>query len=68
MKRIAEALWTEPVLAASVINTALVVLSAEGIISGWIPAVAVAVSGVIVRRFTVPERKLTSVLEDTPGR
>lgn len=63
MKRIVASLWNEPVLAGSVLNTALVVLSAEGVISGWIPAVAVAISGVIVRRFTIPERKLTRALD-----
>lgn len=63
MKRIVASLWNEPVLAGSVLNTALVVLSAEGVISGWIPAVVVAVSGVIVRRFTIPERKLTRALD-----
>lgn len=56
MKRIATALWNEPVLAASVANTALVVLAAENVISGWIPAVAVAVSGVIVRHFVSPAK------------
>jgi hypothetical protein len=63
MKRIISALGNEPVLAGSVLNTALVVLAAEQVISGWIPAVAIAISGVIVRRFTIPERKLTKALE-----
>jgi len=67
MKRIAAALWNEPVLAGAVLNTALVVLAAEGVISGWIPAVLVAVSGVIVRRFTVPEKKLTRALDHYEG-
>jgi hypothetical protein len=63
MKKIAEALWNEPVLAAGVLNTVLVVLSTEGIISGWIAAAVVAVSGLIVRRFTIPENKLTRALD-----
>jgi hypothetical protein len=67
MKRIAAALWDEPVLAGTVLNTALVVLAAENVLSGWVPAVAIAVSGVVIRHFTIPERKLTRALE-TPDR
>lgn len=63
MKRIAQALWTEPVLAATVLNSILAALAAEGILSGWIAVVSVAVSGPIVRRFTVPEKALTRALD-----
>ena len=63
MKRIIEALWNEPVLAATVLNSILAALAAEGILSGWIAVVAVAVSGPIVRYFVVPEKKLTRALD-----
>jgi hypothetical protein len=64
MRKIAEALWNEPVLAAGILNTVLVVLSTEGVISGWIAVATVAASGVIVRRFTIPEKKLTRAIDE----
>lgn len=63
MKRIISALWNEPVLAATVLNSIIAALATEGIVSGWIAVLCVAVSGPIVRYFVIPERKLNRVLE-----
>ena len=62
MKRIAEVLWNEPVIAAAVVNAALAVLAGEGIVSEWIVALSIAVSAPIVRRFTVPEKRVVRPL------
>jgi hypothetical protein len=64
MKRIADALWNEPVLAATVINAVVVLLSTEvGVLPAWAGLLSVAISGPIVRRFTIPEKKLTRALD-----
>lgn len=63
MKRIASALWNEPVLAGAVLNVVVATLAAEGVVSGWVPAVLIAISGIIVRRFTIPEKKLVRELD-----
>ena len=63
MKRIIQALWNEPVLAAMILNGVVAALAAEGILGGWVSVVALAATAPILRHFTVPERKLTRALE-----
>ena len=67
MKRIIQALWNEPVLAAMILNGVVAALAAEGIIGGWVSVVALAATAPILRHFTIPERKLTRAL-NTPDR
>jgi hypothetical protein len=59
MKKIAQALWNEPVLAATVLNSVVAAVAAEGILSGWVAVVVIAISGPVVRYYTVPERKVS---------
>lgn len=56
MKRIASALWHEPVLAAMVANGVLAALASEGILSGWISVVALAATAPILRYFVTPTK------------
>lgn len=56
MKRIISALWTEPVLFVGVITGTLAALAAEGLVSGWIPVVAIAATAPILRHFVSPTR------------
>lgn len=58
MKRIAQVLWNEPVIAAAVVNAALAVLASEGIVTPWVVALSIGVTAPIVRRFTTPERSV----------
>ena len=67
MKRIAAALWNEPVVVALIVNGVIAALAAEGMIAGWISVVALAGTAPILRHFTIPERKLTRAL-NTPDR
>lgn len=56
MKRIAIALWNEPVLAAMVANAVVAALASEGILSGWISVVALAATAPILRHYVTPTR------------
>lgn len=63
MKRIIAALWNEPVVVALVLNGVIAALAAEGMIAGWISVVVLAATAPVLRHFTIPEKKLTRVLE-----
>lgn len=54
MKRIATALWNEPVLFVGVVTGTLAALAAEGLVSGWIPVVAIAATAPVLRHFVSP--------------
>lgn len=58
MKRILAALWNEPVVVALIANGVIAALAAEGLLAGWIAVVTLAATAPILRRFTVPERKI----------
>lgn len=56
MKRIAAALWHEPVLAAMVVNGVVAALASEGIITGWVSVAAIAATAPILRYFVTPAK------------
>jgi apolipoprotein N-acyltransferase len=56
MKRILHSLWTEPVLAAMVLNGVVAALASEGIISGWLSVVALAATAPILRHYVTPTK------------
>jgi hypothetical protein len=63
MKRIAAALWNEPVVVALIVNGVIAALAAEGLIAGWISVVVLAATAPILRHFTIPEKKLSRALD-----
>ena len=56
MKKIIQALYNEPVLAAGVLLGAATALAAAEVISPWIPVVAVGILTPIQRFFTTPDQ------------
>jgi hypothetical protein len=56
MKRIAAALWNEPVLVALIVNGVVAALAAEGIVAGWISVVVIAATAPVLRHFTSPAK------------
>ena len=55
MKRIATALYSEPVIFLGVIQGVLTALAAESVITGWIPVVSLTAIVPLQRRFVSPK-------------
>lgn len=56
MKRVATALYEEPVVFLGAVQAAVTGLAAGHIIAGWIPVVTLAVLTPLQRRFVRPRR------------
>jgi hypothetical protein len=52
MKKIAKALYNEPVVFLGVLTGVLAAAGASGLIPGWVPVVEVAAATPLTRRFT----------------
>lgn len=57
MKALARLLWNNPVVDLLVVNGAVSALAAEGIISGWIAVVTLAITAPILRAVVTPVNK-----------